>query len=92
MFVTPWFILFNITHETANPLITEFVQHTGNILPPWSLLLIFCARLACWFWQNLPLTNEYNMSTTEFLFQFTHQTCLYFLERLQLRNWYINDD
>ena len=54
-------------------------------IEPWPLLLKLVG-LSCWLGQNPPLCDEDDVLAGELLLQFTDQTGLDLLERLQLGN------
>jgi hypothetical protein len=73
-------------------IVEDVVIHGGQCTATWALLFVGVWASALWLRQNFAFSTEDDMTSGEFLLQFTHQAGLDLLESLLLGDWNVNDD
>jgi hypothetical protein len=81
---------YNLSWE--DEIVEDVIVHSGECTATWALLFVGVWASALWLGQNFTLGAENNMTSGEFLLQFTDQAGLDLLESLLLGGWNVNDD
>lgn len=73
-------------------IVEDVVVNSGQCTATWALLFVWVWATTTWLGQDLTLSAEDNVTSGEFLLQFTHQTSLNLLEGFLFWDWNVNDD